>query len=75
MSGMLKKMVVSYDALERLLHLPVGVIIAGVKEGSVHKVAEIVLVDQYDKLSEDCNFDFETMQWVPYPHKGQIRGA
>jgi hypothetical protein len=69
-SDMLKKMQVSYHTLGRLLNLPVGVQIAAVREADSFKVAEFVLVDEYNKLTEEYTLDFETMQWVPSPTKG-----
>jgi hypothetical protein len=66
MSSMLKKMEISYHTLERVLNLPVGVMIAGVREGSDFKIAEFVLVDEYNKLPKDVTLNLKDGKQVTW---------
>jgi len=63
MSSMLKKMEISYHTLGRVLNLPVGVQIAAIKESENFKMAELVLVDEYNKFPKDVSIKLEEGKW------------
>lgn len=71
---MIKRILITFESMQRLLHLPSDVAVVASRQND-QGVVEFTVVDNAGTMPEHCTFDEDKKEWVKCPPmKGKICG-